>query len=356
MPLTVVFWDGDEEFGAQANILFDGDITDFLHEETVVLLAADLVRHLVEHSGVQGCYLCPRECGAKRREGQKGVCKADERILVARASLHMWEEPCISGEKGSGTVFFSGCSLGCVYCQNERISGAQVGYALTTEELAKTFLVLQEAGAENINLVTPSHYAWEIREALLLARQQGLKLPIVYNCSGYEKVETLRLLEDVVDIYLTDFKYMDEELAGRYSRAKDYPGVAKEALAEMVRQQGEPQFDHRGMMQKGVILRHLLLPGCLENGKAVVRHAFEAYGNGIFYSVMNQYTPMPQMADCPELYRKVTDEEYDALVDYALELGVENGFIQEGETAQESFIPDFEAPELLDRVLKERDL
>ena len=301
----------------------------------------------------QSCQLCPRACGAARGEGKKGVCRTDSRILVARASLHLWEEPCISGEAGSGTVFFSGCSLGCVYCQNQAIAQAKVGREMSVEQLARVFLVLQEAGAENINLVTPSHYAYDIREAVLLARLRGLKLPIVYNCSGYESVDALQMLEDVVDIYLTDFKYMDPELAKEYSHAPDYPQVAIEALAEMVRQQKEPVFDERGMMQKGVILRHLLLPGALENGRQVVKHAFDHYGNGIFYSLMNQYTPLPHAEVYPELTRRVTEEEYDALVDYALNLGVENGFIQEGETAEESFIPDFEEPGLLAQVLEE---
>lgn len=299
----------------------------------------------------QSCRLCPRFCGANRGAGQKGVCRTDDRILVARASLHMWEEPCISGENGSGTVFFSGCSLGCVYCQNHDISEGKVGKVLSTEQLSKVFLVLQEAGAENINLVTPTHYAIPVREAILLARGMDLKIPIVYNCSGYESVEALRFMEDVVDVYLTDFKYMDKTLAGKYSRAKDYPERASEALAEMVRQQPEPVFDDCGMMRKGVILRHLLLPDAVENGCRVVEHAFSRYGNRIFYSLMNQYTPLPHAEDFPELARKVTEEEYDALVDYAIELGVENGFIQEGETAEESFIPDFEETGFLEKVL-----
>lgn len=301
----------------------------------------------------ESCHLCPRSCGAARGAGQMGRCRTDDNILVARASLHMWEEPCISGERGSGTVFFSGCSLGCVYCQNQRIAKAEVGIALGVDQLARLFLVLQEAGAENINLVTPTHYALLIREAILLARGMDLCIPIVYNCSGYESVEVLRMLADVVDIYLTDFKYMDEALAETYSHAKDYPQRAMEALEEMVRQQGEPQFDDRGMMQKGVILRHLLLPEALDNGKQVVEYAFSHYGNRIFYSLMNQYTPLPHAEIYPELTRRVTEEEYDALVDFAIDLGVENGFIQEGETAEESFIPDFEDPMLLRKVLED---
>lgn len=301
----------------------------------------------------QHCRLCPRECGADRSGGKQGACKSTDKLRVARASLHFWEEPCISGERGSGTVFFSGCSLGCVYCQNQRISGGETGTTITVEELSRLFGLLQEKGAENINLVTPDHFAPLILEALLDAKKSGLGIPVVYNCSGYEKADTLRLLEGHVDVYLTDFKYMDSRLAGRYSHAPDYPARAREALAEMVRQQETPVFDHRGILCRGVILRHLLLPGCVENGRQVVRYAFENYGNRIFYSLMNQYTPCVQEQAYPELCRRVTRREYNALVDYALELGVENGFIQEGETARESFIPDFDDPGLLGEIMEE---
>ncbi|MCI8504845.1 MAG: radical SAM protein [Lachnospiraceae bacterium] len=264
--------------------------------------------------------------------------------MAARAALHMWEEPCISGEAGSGTVFFSGCSLGCVYCQNYDLARAWAGKRISTGRLGEVFFKLQEAGAANINLVTPTHYTTEIIQAVKTARKQGLVLPIVYNCGGYEKRETLQMLEGTVDIYLTDFKYMDEEAAARYSKAPDYPEVAKEALKEMVRQmKGDTVFDEQGMMTKGVIVRHLLLPGHLKNAKAVVKYLYESYGNQIYLSLMNQYTPLPQvLKEFPELSRRVTKREYERLVDYALSLGVENGFIQEGETAEESFIPDFD--------------
>ena len=300
----------------------------------------------------QDCRLCPRECGVDRSGGKKGVCGCGAKVRVSRASLHYWEEPCISGERGSGTVFFSGCGLGCVYCQNHRISRAQVGETLTVEELSRLFVLLQEKGAENINLVTPDHFAPAILEALLLAKREGLHIPVVCNCSGYEKAETLGLLEGQVDIYLTDLKYMDSRLAARYSHAPDYPERAMEALAEMVRQCGDAVFDERGMMRRGVILRHLLLPGCVENGKKVVREVFERYGNRIYYSLMNQYTPCVPEDRYPELCRRVTRREYDALVDHALELGVENGFIQEGETSRESFIPDFEDSGFLAEILQ----
>lgn len=293
---------------------------------------------------MERCNLCPRNCNADRKNGQAGVCGvAGEGILGARAALHMWEEPCISGERGSGTVFFSGCPLRCVYCQNYQIAKAEVGKEISVMRLAEIFLELQEKKhAENINLVTPTHYTLEIVEAIQQAKRQGLTIPIVYNCSGYEKVETLKKLDGIVDIYLIDFKYVDNRLAARYSKAPDYPEIAKAALAEMVRQIGEPEFDQRDMMTKGVIVRHLLLPNALENGKQVVRYVYETYGDQVFLSLMNQYTPLPQVEAYPEIYRKVTEEEYDELVDYAIEIGVEQGFIQEGETAEESFIPAFD--------------
>lgn len=294
-------------------------------------------------SKAEGCRLCPRECGADRKKGEKGVCGVSGMgIYGARAALHMWEEPCISGKNGSGAVFFSGCPLRCVYCQNYRIAHAETGKMISTERLAEIFLELQEEKAANINLVTPTHYTPEIIRAVKMARQRGLFVPVVYNCSGYEKVETLKTLEGIVDIYLTDFKYMETETAKRYSRAPDYPEVAKQALLEMVRQTGTAEFDEQGMMKKGVIVRHLLLPNHLKNAKAVVEHVHKIYGNQVYLSLMNQYTPLPWVKAYPELDRRVTKREYEKLIDYALSIGVENGFIQEGETAEESFIPDFD--------------
>lgn len=292
---------------------------------------------------MNGCRICPRECNVDRRNGQKGICGVSGiGIYGARAALHMWEEPCISGEEGSGTVFFSGCPLRCVYCQNYEIARAERGSEITVERLSEIFLELQEKHANNINLVTPTHYSLEIIEAVNLARAKGLRIPIVYNCSGYESVITLKKLEGIVDIYLVDYKYEDSCLAKRYSNAANYPEVVKEALKEMVRQCGAAEFDERDIMQKGVIVRHLLLPGQLQNGKDVVKYVYETYGDQVFLSLMNQYTPLPHVEKWPELNRKVTEEEYEELVDYAIDLGVENGFIQEGETAQESFIPAFE--------------
>ena len=290
---------------------------------------------------LKDCHLCPRNCGVDRLAGQKGFCGVDAGIMVARAALHMWEEPCIPGKEGSGAVFFSGCSLGCVFCQNRTISKGQSGKVITVERLAELFLDLQGQKANNINLVTAGHFLPQVREALILAKEQGLTIPVVYNSSGYEKAEMLRYLDGLVDIYLPDLKYLEADLAGKYSHAKDYPEVAMKALEEMVRQVGMPEFDERGMMKKGVIVRHLLLPGHVRNSKKVLEYLYGTYGDQIYISLMNQYTPMPAMKDDPQLSRKVTDREYDRLLDHAISLGVTNCFIQEGETAKESFIPEF---------------
>lgn len=293
------------------------------------------------------CTLCPRNCKVNRDAGEKGVCGvAGAGIVGARAALHMWEEPCISGEKGSGTVFFSGCPLRCIYCQNYEIAHAETGKRITVERLAEIFLELAQKGANNINLVTPTHYTPEIVQAVTLARSHGLTLPIVYNCSGYEKVETLKMLSGIVDIYLTDFKYMEPKLGAMYSKAPDYPEIAKRALEEMVRQTGKPVFGdslsgEREMLQRGVIVRHLLLPNHLKNAKEVVKYVYETYGDRVYLSLMSQYTPLEQVKNIPDLNRKVTEREYEKLIDYAIELGVQNAFIQEGETAEESFIPVF---------------
>lgn len=287
------------------------------------------------------CTLCPRNCQVNRASGKTGFCGMPASIQIARASLHMWEEPCISGTNGSGTVFFTGCNLKCVFCQNHTISIGQKGREVSISQLADLFLMLQDKGAHNINLVTPSHYVPGIADALRLAKKQGLCLPIVYNTSGYDSVSTLSLLDGLVDVYLPDFKYVSQELSKCYSHAADYFKVAKASLAEMFRQVGSPVFDG-DMLIKGIVVRHLLLPGCTEDSKAVIRYLYQTYGDRIFISIMNQYTPLPHVASYPEINRKVTQAEYDEVVDFAIELGVENGFIQEGDTADESFIPEFD--------------
>lgn len=286
------------------------------------------------------CSLCPRMCFADR-EVTTGYCGVKNTLRVARAALHFWEEPCISGEEGSGAVFFTGCNLRCVFCQNYQIARAEQGKEITVERLSEIFLELQEQKANNLNLVTATHYVPQVVEALKAAKQRGLSIPVVYNCGGYERVETLKMLEGLVDIYLPDFKYMDSQRAKRYSHAENYPEVAKMAIAEMVRQQPGAVFDKRGMMRKGVIVRHLMLPGGIKDSKAVVKYLYETYGDNIYISLMNQYTPLPHVESYPEINRKLKKFEYDRLVDYAISLGVENGFIQEGETAEESFIPAF---------------
>ena len=295
------------------------------------------------------CNLCPRGCNVNR-EKTLGYCKSGSFARVARASLHMWEEPCISGKCGSGTVFFTGCNLGCVYCQNRKISSGQSGKELTDSELSQVFIKLQKAGAHNINLVTPTHFVPQIINAISLARSNGLNIPIVYNTSGYETAETIKNLSGFVDIYLTDFKYMSTALSKKYSNAPDYFEAAKTALYEMVSQVGTPIFDKYGIMESGVIVRHLVLPNCTDDSKSVIKYLYENYKNTIYISVMNQFTPLEKLADYPELNRKITDEEYNDIIDYALSLGIENAFIQEGETQSESFIPDFECGKFLDNI------
>lgn len=290
------------------------------------------------------CNKCPRNCKKERQEGNVssyGYCQVSVLPKVARAALHFWEEPCISGEEGSGTVFFSGCNLRCVYCQNVEIAAGVRGKVITAERLAEIFLELQEKGANNINLVTPSHYYPQIKEALLLVKGK-LHIPVIANTSSYDSVEALREMEGLIDIYLADYKYADSTLAKKYSHAADYPQVAAEALKEMFRQVGEPEFDERGIMKKGMIIRHLLLPGCGEDSKAVLKFLYDTFGDYVFISIMNQYTPLPHVEKFPELNRGITEKEYEEIVDYAIELGIENGFIQEGETAEESFIPAFD--------------
>ena len=290
------------------------------------------------------CTLCPRMCKAKRTKGKTGVCGETDVLRASRAALHMWEEPCISGEEGSGTVFFTGCNLRCVFCQNFKIARSMVGKEITPERLAEIFLELQEKKANNINLVTPTHFVPHIVYALQMAKEKGLHIPVVYNTSGYEKVETLRMLEGLVDIYLPDFKYLDSGNAGLYSNAPDYPAVALEALKEMVRQVGEPAFDERGMMTKGVIVRHLVLPGALEDSKHIINYLYRAYGDKIYMSIMSQYTPLDTLdkEKYPRLAKKLQPKAYEMLVDFAIDLGVEQAFIQDGDVAEESFIPSFE--------------
>lgn len=290
----------------------------------------------------ENCLLCPRKCGTNRRTGQTGVCGVSSEIKVARAALHYWEEPCISGKKGSGAVFFSGCSLHCVFCQNREISDGKEGKVISKERLSDIFMELAGKGANNINLVTPGQYIPDIVWAVNDAKSRGMKLPIIYNTSGYENVTELKLLEGIVDVYLPDFKYMDSTLSAMYSRAKDYPSVAKQALSEMVRQQPDVVIDDAtGLIQKGVIVRQLLLPGHVNDAKAVLKYLYDTYHDHVYISMMSQFTPIA-LKDYPEINRTVTRREYERLVDYALEIGITNAFIQEGDVAKDSFIPAFD--------------
>jgi len=292
---------------------------------------------------LESCHLCPRKCGVNRINGQTGACNETLSISAARAALHMWEEPCISGENGSGAVFFSGCSLGCAYCQNHDISGGLNGKEITIKRLSEIFFELKEQGANNINLVTPDHFIPQIIEAIDMAKKQGFDLPFVYNCSGYEEIEALKLLDGYIDIYLPDFKYMSADLAARYSHAPDYPVVAKAAIAEMVRQCGEVVLDAEdAYIRRGVIVRHMLLPKHLLEAEKIIRYLYETYGNRIYISMMSQYTPVGDIGvRFPELADKVRRKSYRKLLDYAVNLGVEQAFYQEGEVAKESFIPEF---------------
>ena len=291
---------------------------------------------------LENCTLCPRECKVNRLEKKRGYCGMDSRLRAARAALHMWEEPCISGKKGSGAVFFSGCGLRCCFCQNRDIAIGNSGKEITIQRLADIFLELEQKGAANLNLVTGAHYVPQILSALEIARGKGLTLPVVYNSSGYENVETLRLLEGYVDVYLPDMKYADEKLAAAFSHAEDYPKRARAAIAEMVRQTGPCQFGEDGYIRRGTIVRHLILPGHTRNSLAVLKELHEIYGNDIFISVMNQYTPVFKQEKYQELNRKVTRREYEKVLDGAIALGIENGYFQDGETAKESFIPAFD--------------
>ena len=302
---------------------------------------------------LEHCELCPRRCGVNRLAGQAGRCGADARVFVARAALHYWEEPPISGERGSGAVFFSHCPLGCVFCQNGEISAGGFGLEVGVERVAQMMLELQGQGAHDINLVTATHYAPQARAAVLSARAQGLAVPVVYNTSGYELPEVVDALGEFVDVWLPDCKYAGPELAADLSRVADYPQVAISAIGRMVahaRARGGRRISDEGIMTSGVIVRHLVLPGHVEESLAVLDALWENFGNDIDISVMNQYTPQcgPEgVPGHPELGRAVTDEEYERVLDHADDLGFENMWWQQGGTVSESFVPAFDATGVL---------
>lgn len=286
------------------------------------------------------CRLCPRECGIDRLNDKTGFCGAGKDAVIGLYSLHKWEEPCISGSRGSGTIFFSNCTLKCVYCQNYLISRESVGRKVSASELCEIYLKLQEKGAHNINLVTPTHYALQIKESLILAKEKGLKIPVVYNTSGYERPEILSEFEGLIDVYMPDFKYWRSAYSEKYSMAPDYPERVKAAIKEMARQVLPAKFED-GIMTKGLLVRHLLLPGLLYDAKKIIDYLYKNYGNSIWISIMSQYTPLNIAEKYPELMKSVGRREYNALCEYAARLGVENAFIQEEGAVGESFIPEF---------------
>lgn len=288
----------------------------------------------------ESCTLCPRECGVNRANGETGYCGETAQLRAGLAYLHQWEEPCLSGSQGSGTVFFAGCSLGCVFCQNQVLSHSQQGIPIHAERLAEIFWELKEKGAHNINLVTASHFLPQIAEAIIKVKKEGFDLPFVYNCGGYEKVESLQKLEGLIDIYLPDFKYWNPQTAQRYSKAPSYPEIARNAIQEMVRQTGEIT-EEEGLLKRGVIVRHLVMPEHLRESKAILEYLHETYGDRIRISVMNQYTPTPAAAAFPEINRKLKRKEYKRILDFLMEKEMWNCYIQEGGTAFESFIPCF---------------
>ena len=289
---------------------------------------------------ITNCNLCPRRCGVNRTK-RVGFCGAGDKVRIALVSLHQWEEPCLVGEKGAGTVFFSYCSLRCVYCQNHAISHGGQGVEVTTERLAEIFLEQQARGAATLDLVTPTHYVPQIIAALDIAKARGLTLPVVYNSSAYENVETIEALKGYVDVYLPDMKYMSAASGEEYSAAADYFAAASAAITRMVEQVGPVQFAADGQLRRGVLVRHMVLPGHRHESMDIVKWLWETFGKTVQVSLMNQYTPMYKAAEHKPLNRRLTTFEYDSVVDYALQLGMDNAYIQERRSASAEFVPDF---------------
>lgn len=287
---------------------------------------------------LEQCKICPHECKINRNNGQVGRCKSTDKVKIALYSTHNFEEPCISGEKGSGTVFFSNCNLNCVFCQNYEISQDGKGKEISIERLAEIFLEQQEKDVENINLVTPTSYVPQIIEAIKIAKSKGLRLPIVYNTNGYEKIETLKMLDGYIDIYLPDFKYAQNELGKRLSKVDNYFEITTEALREMYKQTGKAVFDDRGIMQKGMIVRHLVLPNHIVNSRKVLKWLNNNM-NDVFVSVMAQYFPTYKAKEIDDINRKLTKEEYEQIESYLYRLNLENGYIQELGEHEEEYVP-----------------
>lgn len=290
---------------------------------------------------LEKCNLCMRNCNVNRNKGVKGLCNSTNNIRIARAALHFWEEPCISGENGSGTVFFSNCNLKCVFCQNYEISSEGFGKEITVDRLADIFIELQEKGANNINLVTPTHFVPQIIEALKIAKNNGLDLPIVYNTNSIDTLDTIKALNGYIDVYLPDFKYFEDKYSMKYSKIKGYSKNVIDVIDEMIKQVGAPKFNKDGIIEKGVIVRHLLLPGLLFDSKKVVDAIYNNFGDNVYISLMNQYTPMHNAKMYPEINKSINEKTYDVLIDYALSIGIKNGFIQESGTNSKEFVPDF---------------
>lgn len=291
---------------------------------------------------LKNCTICPHKCGIDRTK-YVGRCKSNDKIKIALYSIHNFEEPCISGEKGSGTIFFSNCNMNCIYCQNYEISQLGKGKEISVEELAEIMIEQQEKNVENINLVTPTSYAIHIKEAIEIAKQKGLKIPIVYNTNGYENVETLKLLEGLIDIYLPDLKYFDNGLGKKYSKVDNYFEVATQAIKEMYRQVGQPILNENGIMQKGLMIRHLVLPNNIENSKKILKWIKENIDENVYVSVMAQYFPTYQAKETSDLNRKLTQQEYDEIENYLYDLDIENGYIQELGEHEEEYVPKWEA-------------
>ena len=290
---------------------------------------------------LERCTICPHKCGTDRRK-QVGRCKSTDKVKIALYSTHNFEEPCISGEKGSGTIFFSNCNMNCIYCQNYEISQQEKGKEITIEELADIMIKQQEKGVENINLVTPTSYVLHIIESIKIAKNKGLHIPIVYNTNGYESIETLKLLEGYIDIYLPDLKYYYNKLGEKYSKVNDYFEIATKAIKEMYRQVGAPHLNENGIMKKGLMIRHLVLPNNIQNSKQVLKWIKENIDNEVFVSIMAQYFPTYKAKNVDELARKLTKHEYEEIERYLYNLNLENGYIQELGEHEEEYVPNWE--------------
>lgn len=291
---------------------------------------------------LSNCNLCIKRCNVNRNLGEIGHCRATSKIRVAKAYLHYWEEPCISGKNGSGTIFFSNCNLKCVFCQNYTISHENFGKEITVNRLAEIFINLQDKGANNINLVTPTHYVPQIIEAIKLAKKNGLSLPILYNTNSYDSLETIKALKGLIDVYLPDFKYFDDKYAIKYSKVSSYGKNALLIIKEMIAQVGPPRFNENGIIEKGVVIRHLLLPGLLFDSKKIIDTIHSNFQDTVFISLMNQYIPMHNACDYPEINKPLNPKLYNSLINYALDIGVKNGFIQEEGTNSLTYVPSFD--------------